>query len=192
MEHEPLWGVEVLTGMLLDVWPSDLLVECYCPLPLSLTLAHPLFYSSGRMVIHPTAPVSTSTPLLTGSCSIETLVSCLAYLLGLGHTGTHKVNSQLWGAIVPHRKTIERQDNLYATGKRSNFHMIFTVFRYSAQQHIAQCLKCSEIYIEAYVKGALSAVKMYSGCNVTNNHCIPCILLLMAKRVIALDILIVR
>ena len=33
--------VEVLTGMLLDVWSSDLLVECYYPLSLSLTLAHP-------------------------------------------------------------------------------------------------------------------------------------------------------
>ena len=59
----------MLTGIPLDVSSSDLLVECYCPLSLSLTLAHPPFYSSGRMVIHPTAPVSTSTPLLIGSRS---------------------------------------------------------------------------------------------------------------------------
>ena len=52
---------------------------------------------AGQMVIHPTAcmPVSTSTPLLTGSCSIETLVNYLAYLLWLDHTGIRTVNSQL-------------------------------------------------------------------------------------------------
>ena len=179
--------------MLLDVWPSDLLVEYYCPLSLSLTLTHSLFYSSfpllpspsppppppppshtltlflspflslstmvisnitfwqtqhnphqpaGRMVIHPTTPVSTSTPLLTGSCSIETLVSYLAYLLGLGHTGTREVNSQLWGAIAPRRKAVERQDNLHATGERSNFPMWVAVLRYSARQRAARWLKC--------------------------------------------------
>ena len=36
MEHAPVnRGVEVLTGMLLDVCTIDLLVECYCPLSLS-------------------------------------------------------------------------------------------------------------------------------------------------------------
>ena len=45
-------------------------------------------------------PVSTSTPLLTGSCSIETLVNYLAYLLWRYYAGTRAVNSQLWGTIA--------------------------------------------------------------------------------------------
>ena len=73
---------------------------------------------------------------------------------------------------------------MHGVDKRSNFHIIFTVLRYSARQHAVRWLKCSQIYIETYVKGALGVAKMYSGCNVTDNHCIPCIVLLMAKRTI--------
>ena len=60
-------------------------------------------------------PVTTTTPL-RGSCSIETLVSYLAYLLGLDHSRTRD----------PHARTVIvlKQINEYSTNICKSYHII--------------------------------------------------------------------